>query len=254
MVDFQNFNPDRFAYAVEEASRGSAGIGTYNERSLHAVLKKYIEPDETFHEVPVGRFVADIARDNEIAEIQTSQVFRMREKLEHFLEYSHVTLVCPQILRHYITKYDFETGKALYTRLSTKRGTKQDICQALIPIADMIGHENLALWIPFFDVTDLRPKMENRRRGKKTDTMPKTLVDEMYVTHPRDFLRLLPEGLPAIFTVKDVEELAQCSHYGAQGLCHLLTEMGLAARERRDKGAYYYTLIFESASQSSDGL
>ena len=243
MIDFQNFNAERFAYAVAEASRASSGIGTYNERSLHAVLKKYIEPDESFHEVPVGRFIADIARDGEIAEIQTSQIFRVREKLEHFLEHSHVTLVCPQILRHCIMKYDSDTGEALYTRLSARRGTRQDICQALMPVADLIGHDNLALWIPFFDVTDLRPKMENRRRGKKTDTLPKALVGDMYITSPRDLLALLPDGLPEEFTVRDVEALAPCSHYGAQGLCRLLYETGIAERERKNGNSFYYHLI-----------
>ena len=44
------------------------GIGTYGEKTLHAVMKKYIEPDESKHEIKIGKFVADIVNGEEITE------------------------------------------------------------------------------------------------------------------------------------------------------------------------------------------
>ena len=101
MIDFADTDRDRFLRAAEIPKGGEPGIGTLNERSVHAVLKRYIEPDADYHEVPVGRFFADIARDGVICEIQTSRIYSLSEKLRHFLEHSDVILVTPQILRRH---------------------------------------------------------------------------------------------------------------------------------------------------------
>ena len=35
-------------------------IGTLSEKTIHAVLKYYLEPDVSYHEIRVGSFFADI--------------------------------------------------------------------------------------------------------------------------------------------------------------------------------------------------
>ena len=42
------------------------GIGTLAEKSVHAVLKIFMEPDEDLHEVPIDGFVADIFSDDKV--------------------------------------------------------------------------------------------------------------------------------------------------------------------------------------------
>ena len=54
--------------------RETNGIGTLKEKTMHAVLKNFYEPDVSHQEIKVDRFVADILRDNEIIEIQTRRV------------------------------------------------------------------------------------------------------------------------------------------------------------------------------------
>ena len=44
----------------EEALHERSGIGTYSEKRLHIVLKKYSDPDITHHEFPLFGSVADI--------------------------------------------------------------------------------------------------------------------------------------------------------------------------------------------------
>ena len=39
------------------------GIGTLSEKTIHAVLKNYYEPNIDYHEVVIGKFVADIYKD-----------------------------------------------------------------------------------------------------------------------------------------------------------------------------------------------
>ena len=42
--------------------RNRNGIGTLSEKTVHAILKNYYEPDEDYHEIPVNGYVADIYR------------------------------------------------------------------------------------------------------------------------------------------------------------------------------------------------
>ena len=50
-----------------------ASIGTYKERTLHAALKRYLEPDPACHERRYKGFIADSLHDGGVIEIQTRQ-------------------------------------------------------------------------------------------------------------------------------------------------------------------------------------
>ena len=82
--------PDKKAF--EEAKRKiigtdrqRLGIGTLSEKTVHAILKNYYEPDEDRQEIPIGNYVADIFAGGEIIEIQTRQFDKLRGKLSAFL-------------------------------------------------------------------------------------------------------------------------------------------------------------------------
>ena len=56
---------ERFAAVRKEIlfqKREKRGIGTLKEKTLHAVLKEYLEPDKGCQEIRVDRYVADIKR------------------------------------------------------------------------------------------------------------------------------------------------------------------------------------------------
>ena len=72
---------------------GTNGIGTLKEKTLHAVLKNFYEPDTACQEIKIDRFVADIQRGGEVIEIQTRNFNSMRKKLDKFLELYPVTIV-----------------------------------------------------------------------------------------------------------------------------------------------------------------
>ena len=41
-------------------------IGMLSEKNVHSIIKVYLEPNKTFHEIKVGNFYADIKKDNHI--------------------------------------------------------------------------------------------------------------------------------------------------------------------------------------------
>ena len=82
------------------------GIGTLSEKTLHAVLKKFYEPDISHQEIPLEGYVADIFRDNEIIEIQTQNFNAMRKKLDTFLPLYPVTIVYPILHQKWLNWID----------------------------------------------------------------------------------------------------------------------------------------------------
>ena len=91
--------------------RETNGIGTLKEKTMHAVLKNFYEPDVSHQEIKVDRFVADILRDNEIIEIQTRSFNAMRKKLSVFLEKYPVTIVYPIPHNKWLYWIDENTGE-----------------------------------------------------------------------------------------------------------------------------------------------
>ena len=78
----------RFSEACEKViniERAKGGIGTLGEKTLHAILKHYLEPVTENHEIRIGTFVADIANEDGVIEIQTANFNKLRTKLERFL-------------------------------------------------------------------------------------------------------------------------------------------------------------------------
>ena len=57
---------DAACRSVIGIERERQGIGTLGEKTLHAVLKNYYQPDNTKQEIKIGNFFADIADSGSI--------------------------------------------------------------------------------------------------------------------------------------------------------------------------------------------
>lgn len=90
--------------------RQRLGIGTLAEKTTHAILKNYYEPDEDKQEIPIENYVADIYTENGIIEIQTRQFNKLRGKLNAFLPLYPVTIVYPIPREKWLIWIDEETG------------------------------------------------------------------------------------------------------------------------------------------------
>ena len=84
---------ERLKKALESASAALAGsdkkdnknIGVMKEKTLHSVLKFFYEPDSSYHEAELGRFVADIFKDDTVIEIQTGSFYPIAKKIKEIL-------------------------------------------------------------------------------------------------------------------------------------------------------------------------
>ena len=201
---------ERFHNAVlaVTSDRERPTIGTLAEKSLHAIIKNYIEPDEDKQEIPVGSFVADICRGDEIFEIQTAAFKRLRDKLLEFLPCYKVTVVHPVIRKKKIFWIDPDTGEmTVPRRASAHTGCVEDAIREVYGIRDFLGNKNLSVRIVIIDADEFRIKdgygKDNKKHGSWLDKVPTDIIDDILFECPEDYLQLLPEDIPEEFTVND---------------------------------------------------
>lgn len=204
----------RFITACEQARLilgESRGIGTFNEKILHASCKLFIEEDRSNHEVKVNNFIADVKNEHGIFEVQTKAFNNLRNKLSDFLPNETVTLVYPVPVKKRLIKVDEKTGELFPPRTSPKRGSVFDTFAELYKLGDIVRHPNLRLLLFLVDVDEYR--LVGGKVGRKGyvrfDRIPVDFVKAVYLPQLSFLSDFLPDTLPNAFTSK---ELAQCAH------------------------------------------
>lgn len=240
-------NIEKFADAlasVLKSERGGRGIGTLGEKTLHAVLKNYFEPNAANHEIKVGGFVADIVNDNGVTEIQTRSFDRLKRKLSAFLELAPVTVVCPVVREKQLIWLDPETGEMSKKRKSPKSGRPADALFELCRIHEFIGHKNLTVCILMLDCEEYRIKNGYANDGKRGSTryerIPTALCEEIYLSEKSDYTELLPSALPDSFTAADFRRAVRFGGMSASFALKMLCELGICEKTGQRGRAYIY--------------
>ena len=216
---------------VIDVERAKNGIGTLGEKTLHAVLKLYFEPDCSNHEIKVGSFVADIVTDCNIIEIQTRAFDRLRKKLELFLDTAPVTIVHPIPKTKWLLWIDEQTGEITKRRKSPKQGRIFDIVAELYKIKPLINHANLKICMVFIDMEEYRYlngwSKDKKKGSTRCDRIPIDMVDEVCLECPADYIKFIPDGLPPQFTSKDFKAAAKINLRTAQVTLNILKHVGV---------------------------
>lgn len=206
---------DRFESAKEKiigVKRERHSIGILSEKTVHAVLKNYYEPDEDCQEIPVEGMVADIYRDGRIVEIQTAHFNKLREKLARFLPYYDVTVVYPVPRIKWLIWLDEVTGECTPKRKSPAKGTPYLIFPELYKVKNFLRNENINFRIAMLDIEEYRLLngwSSNRKKGStRFDRIPVAFPEEYVIERREDYLQFLPIELPEEFTTSD---LAKCA-------------------------------------------
>lgn len=224
------------------------GIGTLGEGTLHAVLKNYFEPDETFQEIKIGRYYADIFNESGIIEIQTRQFNKLCGKLKLFLPQQPVTLVYPVALTKWLIWIDGETRETTKRRLSPKKGSAYEIFYELYRIRDFLRHENLRLCIVLLDIEEYRLLngwSEDGKRGSwREDRIPRGIQKEIYINSIHDYSLLIPEALPRQFTSRDFSKASGLGLRYAQTALNVLNSVEAVCRIGKDRNLYIYERKF----------
>ena len=205
-------------------------IGTLNEGSLHAALKRWYSAPGDLVEHPVDGYVVDLIRDELLIEVQTGGFAPLRSKLDDLTERHPVRVVAPIPLTRTIIKMSDE-GEPVSSRRSPKHGRIEDIFARLVSIPKLIEREGFELDILLTVEDEIRvhrPGQAWRRNGWVV--LGRSLVEVIesrMVRDPGDLVRMLPVGLPSDFSTADVAESARLSRRVAQQMVYCLRATGM---------------------------
>lgn len=224
---------ERFAAARKEIlfqKREKRGIGTLKEKTLHAVLKEYLEPDKGCQEIRVDRYVADIKREDGIWEIQTQGFSKLRDKLSVFLKEGPVTVVYPIAETKWLYWINPETGELSPKRKSPKRGREYDVFFELYKIKMFLKDPNLKLWLVLMDMEEYKEldgrSWDKKRGASRWERIPLKINRIVSVESLEEYQKLIPEELSLSFTSKDYKKYSGLSLSCAQTALNVLTEVG----------------------------
>ena len=222
----------------------SNGVGTLNEKTIHATLKHYYAPDPLYHETKVGSYVADVLIDSHILEVQTRHFHTLHKKLDAFLPHHHVTIVYPIASTKWLCWIDEETGEITSKRRSPKKGALYAIMPELYRIKNYLTHPHLHIILTFMDVEEYRLlngwSKDKKRGSSRHDGIPTELVGEVYLNTLADYVQFLPNTLPDIFTSKDYMKCAKVSTKVAGTALNILHFLGIVNRAGKKGNAFLY--------------
>ena len=205
-IDEGRFFTARELVLSERAASG--GIGTLSEKTLHKILKYYIEPNDGYHEVEYLGSVLDIKGESGIFEIQTRGYDKLLPKLKKLLKTDKVTVVCPLATYKSIRWVNEETGEITSPRLSNKRENIYDALKLLFGIREAIADKNLSVRVVYLDVEDFRSLngygKDKKHYSTRIERIPNRILSEILISKADDYKLLLPEGLADEFSASEL--------------------------------------------------
>lgn len=230
-------------------THNNKGIGTLSEKTLHAVLKLYYEPDEDKHEVAMSGYYADIYNDKGIIEIQTRQLNKLRDKLSVFLQDYHVTVVYPLPFNKWLSWVNPDNGEVQGRRKSPRHFTEYDAFYELYKIKSYLKNPNLSINLVLMDMEEYKLlngwSYDKKRGSTRYDRVPVGIRRIVKFDRIEDYMQLVPADLKEDFTVKDFAMAAGVSVEASRYTLNILNYLEIVKRTGRVKNGYVYNVTEE---------
>lgn len=243
-------NQERFEFAKEKIigkERLRQQIGTLSEKTIHAVVKNYYEPNEDYQEIPIEGLYADIFTGSEIIEIQTRSFDQLRKKLDRFLPLYPVTVVLPIPDTKWIFWINEETGELSEKRKSPKKGNPYQAFLELYKIKPYLKKEGLTITFLFMDMEEyklLNGWSKDKKRGsERYDRIPLQLTKEYSFSEPKDYMQLLPDDLPKQFTSKELAKILKINPRYCNVFLNIIFDLGIVARVSKKGNSFIYEVV-----------
>lgn len=230
-------------------AHNNKGIGTLSEKTLHAVLKLYYEPDEDKHEVAMSGYYADIYNDKGIIEIQTRQLNKLRDKLSVFLQDYHVTVVYPLPFNKWLSWVNPDNGEVQGRRKSPRHFTEYDAFYELYKIKSYLKNPNLSINLVLMDMEEYKLlngwSYDKKRGSTRYDRVPVGIRRIVKFDRIEDYMQLVPADLKEDFTVKDFAMAAGVSVEASRYTLNILNYLEIVKCTGRVKNGYVYNVTEE---------
>lgn len=243
----------RFEQAKEKIigkDRQRLQIGTLSEKTVHAVVKHYYEPDEDKQEIPIEGLYADIFTGNEIIEIQTRSFDQVRKKLDRFLPEYPVTVVLPIPDTKWLIWIDEETGELTNPRKSPKKGSEYAAFKELYKIKPYLKKEGLTIVLLFLDMEEYRLlngwSKDKKKGSSRYDGIPLRITREVRFERPSDYQVLIPDSLKGEFTCAEFAKAVKINNRQANLVLNILFYLDVVKRTGKRGRAFVYEKVINN--------
>tara|TARA_B110000014_G_C20100324_1_gene577463 strand:- start:744 stop:1256 length:513 start_codon:yes stop_codon:yes gene_type:complete len=165
----------------------------------------------------------------------------MKKKLVNLLQEFPIRIIYPVALEVLLVKPDKKSRK------SPKKGDVFSIFEELVSIPEFISDPNLSFDVVYVSVTKIQkydPSMRRNRGGYRTVN---TELSEIHSIQNfqgiADFLNLLPEGLPKVFTTSDLATIGNIPRQKAQQIAYCFRKAGVFLELSHTKQGKHYKII-----------
>jgi len=226
-------------------------ISAFAEKTLHKMIKYYLEPDEIYHEKKVGRHIADIYKDNSITEIQCLNFSAVKDKIRHYIEdkKNKITFVYPVPAVRHMCWVDKKTGETSKITKSPKFTGIYKFYEEIYHIKDFIEEENFNLKIMLLEVLECKfldgwGKFR-KNNATKIDKIPVSYLGEENFNGKNDYLKFIPSKLRNEGTFTSAELTAETGIGGKpmRSFINVMKNMGLISENGRKNRYICYKII-----------
>ena len=221
-------------------------IGTLQERSLHASIKKLYMIGDARDEVEVDGYVVDVVRNGLLIEVQTRNFSKIKSKLLALIKTHPVRLVYPIPSVKWVVRQFPDGLSEISRRKSPKRMSHVDIFDELIRFPNYIAHNNFSLEVILIKEEEIRRKDGKgswRRRGWSIiDRRLVEVIDMRLYENPSDFLHFIPDTLERPFTNSDLIDTLGIPRRIAQKMTYCLRKMGTIKAVGKKGNAILYDI------------
>lgn len=249
----QDFERARFSSLCARHSffevRGGefAGIGIYNEKRIHRIIKEFVSSDESSFEVKLGGSVADVFSGGIITEVQTGGFYPLKKKIAAYIENTNhqIKIIHPAIVKKTIVRVDPLTGEILRKKVSPKKESALKILPELLYLSEHFGSDRLSFEVYGIEAEEHRysDEIHRRRKAGKYDSelFPIALESITEIATRADVRALLPSELLSLpsFSAADFTRLTGFRGRRAYLALTLLTNLEIIKKEKQGTKVTY---------------
>ena len=223
-------------------------IGTYKEKRLHNIIKHYLEPDESFHEIRIGKYTADIIREKKLTEVQTGSFYPMKEKLKYYLENTDfdISVIRPLPFIKWCIWIDKESGEIVSKRKSPKKIVPQSVMRDWLFLSDFLNNQRLEIRFLLLEAEEYRFldgwSKDGKRGSNRYEIIPLQIIEEEIYNCPNDYRRFIPNDVSKEFSAAEYIKKARVTPLVGNATLKLLCNVGILRREKQGRAYIYFRI------------
>ena len=232
-----------------DSAHKAQGIGTYQEKTVHRILKNYFCPDTDLHETAVGPYIADIVTQDTICEIQSAGLFPLKKKLAYYLANTEkkIQIVCPVLSAKRVIWVDTQSGEMSTPRKSPVGHGKMRVLPELLYLLDVLDLDRVTFVIVSITADDyklLDGKGNDKKRGaSRLERLPRELTDIVYIRSAKGLADyFLPKDLPMTFTAAEFSRLTNLRRRTLSAALKVLLHFEIIKTDGKQGNAILYQI------------